>query len=383
MSVANQVFLGIALYVIGSVTFDLVHYLLHLCWLSKNKYLMKLGYLHQVHHFYFNRRLKFNQNYSWSNILIELPLEYFSQFLGYCLGYWLLQEHVYAETFWVLTAFGAVRSFIVACMNGMDSNHIIYEGTVPKDPNTLICGPEFHVLHHIYPDRYYSSFVRVFDWILGTSYDSLRDKRITMTGTSGAFGGPLMDILLTCEGAKSVTPLKYGRDFTYDDYSKVVEILENTDILILAHGSKVKGAMEANCTSFVTLIELFKKHRKPVGQIVSTLPEIWAVGSEIEFHPAWGNRDLQIYLESKRAFVQFAREYYDQKDFIYRHIVPSAFQSAMGPGLISGRTAVQMAMFFIRRGFQYIPVTYTTLAFFNYFKFIFFVTPKQVRPKQQ
>jgi hypothetical protein len=41
----------------------------------------------------------------------------------------------------------------------------------------------------------------------------------------------------------------------------------------------------------------------------------------------------------------------------------------MGPGLISGEAAAALAMFFIRRGFRYIPVTYTGIAWVNYLKF--------------
>jgi hypothetical protein len=43
----------------------------------------------------------------------------------------------------------------------------------------------------------------------------------------------------------------------------------------------------------------------------------------------------------------------------------------MGPGLMSGRTAARIAMFFIRRGFRYVPVTYTGIALVNYWKFVF------------
>jgi hypothetical protein len=99
--------------------------------------------------------------------------------------------------------------------------------------------------------------------------------------------------------------------------------------------------------------------------------EVWAVGSEIECHPAFGNRDLQVYLESKRAYARHARRYYRDRDILYRHIVPSAFRSPMGFGLISGTTAAWIALFLIRRGFRYVPVTYTGIALVNYFKFLF------------
>jgi monoglucosyldiacylglycerol epimerase len=98
--------------------------------------------------------------------------------------------------------------------------------------------------------------------------------------------------------------------------------------------------------------------------------EVWAVGLEIECHPHFGNGTLQIYSASKRAYAAHARRYYRDPDLLYRHIVPSAFTSRMGPGLISGAMAVRIAMFFITRGFRYIPVTYTGIALLNAFKFI-------------
>jgi hypothetical protein len=55
---------------------------------------------------------------------------------------------------------------------------------------------------------------------------------------------------------------------------------------------------------------------------------------------------------------------------LYRHIVPSAFMSPMGKGLMSGGVAAATAMFFISRGFRYIPVTYTGIAFLNWFRFV-------------
>ena len=96
-----------------------------------------------------------------------------------------------------------------------------------------------------------------------------------------------------------------------------------------------------------------------------------AVGSEIECHPAFGNADLQTYSRSKRAFARHARRYFHQPDLLYRHIVPSAFTSAMGPGLISGERAAAWAWFLIKRGYRYVPVSYTGIAMINYLKFAF------------
>jgi hypothetical protein len=173
-----------------------------------------------------------------------------------------------------------------------------------------------------------------------------------------------MKSLLERAGAV-VIPLKFGVDWTYLDYSGADSVLETADILILAHGAKGASAMQANCDSFLALIERFRaltRHRQvPI--------EVWAVGSEIECHPPFGNPNLQVYAHSKRAYARAAARLVYDPDVLYRHIVPSAFRSRMGPGLMSGRTTAVIALWLIRRGFRYVPVTYTGIAFLNFIPF--------------
>ena len=143
-------------------------------------------------------------------------------------------------------------------------------------------------------------------------------------------------------------------------------MLESADILVLAHGAKGKQAMQANCDSFLALIDGFKSLTRNRQIPV----EVWAVGSEIECHPTFGAESLQSYARSKRAFARAAATLIRDRDLLYRHIVPSAFRSAMGPGLMTGRTAATIALWLIRRGFRYIPVTYTGIAFLNVVPFV-------------
>ena len=121
----------------------------------------------------------------------------------------------------------------------------------------------------------------------------------------------------------------------------------------------------AERSSFVSIIERYRKIRQAAGLPI----EIWGLGSEIEFHPAWGIKDLGKYLKSKRAFARYAARLYRDPALTYRHIVPSAFRSGMGPGLMSARTAVRVALFFLKRDWKYIPVTYTGIAWLNGFRF--------------
>ena len=125
--------------------------------------------------------------------------------------------------------------------------------------------------------------------------------------------------------------------------------------------------MQANCDSFLALIDRFKSltlHRQvPV--------EVWAVGSEIECHPTFGNPGLRSYALWKRAFARAAARLTNDPDVLYRHVVPSAFRSQMGTGVMTGQTAATIAFWLIRRGFRYVPVTYTGIAFLNFIPFVF------------
>jgi hypothetical protein len=157
-------------------------------------------------------------------------------------------------------------------------------------------------------------------------------------------------------------PLKFGVDWTYLDYSGADSVLETADVLILAHGAKGGCAMKANCESFLALIERFRA----LTRCRQVPVEVWAVGSEIECHPAFGEPDLKVYARSKRAYALAAARLAYDPDLLYRHIVPSSFRSRMGPGLLSARTSAAIALWLIRRGFRYVPVTYTGVAFLNF-----------------
>jgi hypothetical protein len=135
--------------------------------------------------------------------------------------------------------------------------------------------------------------------------------------------------------------------------------------LVLAHGAKSDDCWNANYTTFIELIDLFIQ----VGRGRLLPPEVWAVGSEIEWTGDLGMKSVRDYALTKRAYAAAARAYYRDDALTYRHIVPSAFTSRMGRGLMSAQLAVAISLFFIRRGFRYVPVTYTTFALWNYISF--------------
>ncbi len=353
---AAQVFL---LYLGATFVFDLMHWTLHACSRSPYRALQSLGALHQTHHAFLDRQLKFDDRLIAQNFWRHRSGELGFQLLGASAGLLVLPLLPVLATQAVF-----LGSFVVgAVLGGKDSNHR-EQAIIAAPLGGVFVGLPYHSLHHVYPDRYFGSVTTAFDKLFGTGCP-MSGRRVVLTGASGALGEPLKRIL-EAEGA-TVVALKHGIDFLGDDCSGADLQLAAADILILAHGSKVQDAMRANCDSFVALIERFKRLTR--GRQVP--PEVWAVGSEIECHPSFGDPGLEIYSRSKRAFARHARRYFHQNDLIYRHIVPSAFTSPMGRGLISGNLAARWAWFLIKRGYRYVPVSYTGIALVNYLKFVF------------
>ncbi|KAJ2981011.1 hypothetical protein NQ176_g2294 [Zarea fungicola] len=368
------VILGCAIihYIIGSLLFDLVHWKAHQR--SHNSFTRWLSRTHSAHHQYFGRNLKFNAKFRYTNLVSHMPLEFFCQTAGSGIS-WLVLRRLCSTAGYdllLVTLVQIIRTSVVAWNLGYDSNHPSYD-TLPKDPNTMLVGPQYHVLHHVDPHNYFGSMVRLIDLAFGTA-STLKGRRVAITGSSGALGKALT-ARLRAERAASITPLRHGMEWSSDNYSAILPVLAKTDILILAHGTKdANTALQANCKSTVDIIELFKQNRSRKGP--ELIPEVWCVGSEAELHGCWSDdKDMQVYTRSKREFASFARAYYEDDAILYRHIVPAAFDSRMGAAIVTADWAAKVALWWIRRGAQYVPVTYTGFAFLNYFRFMYWVQP--------
>jgi monoglucosyldiacylglycerol epimerase len=351
------------IFVTATFVFDVIHYLLHRSVESRYQLLRRIGRLHLAHHDYFDTQLQFNSDLYFSNFIKHSLPEYVTQMMVCSLALLVFDWVPVAITASLFSVRVIISEFL---LRGQDTHHRPMP-IVPGRHGRIFVESTYHALHHIYRDNYISSYTTLFDRIMGTCCQ-LRGRRVAMTGSRGALGAPLKK-RLEAEGVASVKPLIFGEDFTFDDYSSLDDTLRETDILVLCHGSKKDDAMQANCESFVAIIERFRTLAR--GRRLPA--EIWAIGSESEIHPAFGNPARQIYMESKRAFAKHARRYYSDPSIIYRHIVPAGFKSRMGWGLISGATTAAVMLFLIKRGFRYVPITYTGFALANFFKFMFFV----------
>jgi hypothetical protein len=142
-------------YFSGTLFFDIIHFLLHQCARSRSRVLRQISKVHSVHHWYFDRRLKYNNKYKLANALTNLPLELASQLIGSWLSGRVLSLVVsgdgqeFATTILHITlAIEIIRVAVVVVLEGKDSNHITYS-RVPKDKNWLLVGPEYHSLQYV------------------------------------------------------------------------------------------------------------------------------------------------------------------------------------------------------------------------------------------
>jgi hypothetical protein len=345
----------LAAFFIGTITADLVHVFFHLCIRSKNKVLNKIGSFHRSHHRFFTTHLTIEKEWEQKNFLHHILIEYLTQILGITLC--LL---IFPPIPILIAAILQSLIFLYASyLNGIDPHHRPFTHLTSTRGGWFVRA-EYHALHHVNGNYYFSSYIKILDRILGTGH-CFKNKRITITGASGALGSA-MKKLLEKDGA-IVTTFKFGEDYTYHDYEKLKEPLTNTDILVLCHGSKYDDTQQANCDSFVNIIELYKSVHKR-GLVPS---EIWGVGSEIEFHPCFGIKKLVPYANSKRNFAKHARQYFKDENIQYRHLVHSAFASRMGFGLMTADFAARASLFLIKRDFKYVPVSYFGFAYLNYF----------------
>lgn len=356
----------VAVFALSTFLFDCVHWILHRWTNARFAPLRFFARLHQTHHAFLDRGLRVHEELKEANYWHHVVPEYVTSFAGT-----LLLGLVFpAEPVAMVLALQTVLFCYVTLVGGEDLNHM-NKKRVAGNFGNLYVSDDYHALHHVFPGQFYSSYINLFDMIFGKSCQFER-RAFLVTGASGAFGSAMAAELARRGGLVETLP--------HADYAvaadaaggmalrlagDAAEKLRRAEVLVLAHGVKGARAEEVNTHSFVLLIEHFRRAR--AGGIVPG--EVWAVGSEAELHGDLGLEAMRDYARSKRAFARHAHDYYRSKDILYRHIVPSAFTSPMGRGLMSARSAVGMALFFISRGFRYVPVTYTGLALLNYFRF--------------
>ncbi|MDB5528685.1 MAG: hypothetical protein JWR51_1788 [Devosia sp.] len=354
---------AILAFVVSTALFDALHWVLHRWESSRFQLLRTFSSWHWVHHKFLGLDMQINPAYARANIWFHILPEYLTSILGTLIFLTIFPWPPIV----VVVVIRTIMLGMTLKEEGLDYNHMSM-ARVGGQQGLLWVDNNYHAMHHVYPHNFFSSFTNIFDLIAGTSCQ-IKGRHFLVTGASGAFGSAMVEKLQKAGGI--VETAKSGIDFAPGNYAAMREKLERADVLILAHGAKSEDAWNANYVTFTDLIDLFTD----LGKARLAPPEVWALGSEVEFHGDMGMAELKDYSASKRAFALRARDYYRSDALLYRHVVPSSFTSPMGKGAMSAATAVSIALFFIRRGFKYVPVTLTGLAFLNYFRFRYFQKP--------
>jgi monoglucosyldiacylglycerol epimerase len=355
---------GFLVFTASTVLFDALHYLLHRWQRSRFKLLRTFSAWHNVHHEFLDKSMQVHPELVRENFWCHLLPEYGTSMAGT-----LVFGFVFS--WWAVGAIALLHTvlFVLRIIEeGRDYNHMSMN-RLSGQKGFWFVNPSYHALHHIHPMQFYSSFINVFDLIVGTNAQ-IRGRTFLVTGANGAFGSAMVKRLQAL-GAKIETA-KFGIDYSVGSYEGLHAKMARADVLLLAHGAKSNDCWNANYRTFTDLIDMFTE----MGKTRLVPPEVWAVGSEIELHGDLGMASLKSYAASKKAFAARARAYYTSKDLMYRHIVPAAFTSSMGKGMMSADTAAAIALFFLRRGFAYVPVSFTTLAHWNYLRFRFWQRPQ-------
>ena len=363
--ITAQLFLGAllksaGLFVVATFVFDAIHFSLHLCLKSRYRWLRRLARPHEAHHAFFDRRLRYHEKVAVPNLVHHVIPEYATQMVVCGLALLALQP---VPVIVVMSIFTAIFAGAMV-LHGKDHNHIPFP-IVPVARGTLFVRAPYHAMHHIYPDSYLSSYTTLFDGLMGTACQ-VKGRRVALTGASGSFGSAIKD-LLERAGA-SVVPLRFGVDWNYEDYSGTDAVLQSADILVLAHGAKGEQAMQANCDSFLALIDRFK------GLTRNRPGSSGGLGRRI------GNRVPSLLRRCRFTVIRPLEASLcsgsGQANARPRASLPPcralgvSLAHGTGPDHRTQRRRRMLPFWLIRRGFRYVPVTYTGIAFLNFIPFV-------------
>ena len=211
----------------------------------------------------------------------------------------------------------------------MDYNHMAMD-RVSGQQGLLWVGQNYHAMHHVYPNNFFSSFANVFDLIFGTTCQ--------IEGRTFPRHRRQRRLWLRLVKAPSREARRHRRDaqIGVDFAPATMPACRQAGVAPMCWSwrmaPRTMDCWNANFATFVDLTELFTADRQGPADRRRRSGR-WARRPNSMATWAWKN--LRDYAASKRAFAARARGYYHRPALIYRHIVPSSFTSAMGKGLMS------------------------------------------------
>ena len=166
------------LWSVGTIFFDLVHWILHALLRSRWRFFRSLAWPHTVHHRWLDHRLVIHGELQSRNIVCHLVPEYLTQATFCAAALFILPRNVVGGCFALQTA---VFIGLLTC-RGRDVNHRPIETLAAHRP-CVFALPAYHALHHVHPDSYFSAYCKLVDLIVGGGC-TLAGRRVYL------FGGP-------------------------------------------------------------------------------------------------------------------------------------------------------------------------------------------------
>ena len=320
--------LGAALLLLGTLAFDALHVLLHRWASSRWPLLRRAAGLHAVHHAFLDRDLCIHADLIPANVICHVVPEYLVQLAATASLGALLQFPLSAIVVAVALE-TLVFALIMKPTPGFDVNHRHIDRLQAYRP-LYFCLPEYHLLHHVYPDACFGSWVKTLDHWLATG-TAIRGRRVALTGGATVCGGALR------RGLLRDNPVVVIDNCLAEPPGELARLLGEVDILVLCHA-------EHPGPPYRDLIELFyevnRARRVPV--------EVWAVARCSEF-------------QDNRASAEFAQTLFRAGKVIYRHLVMPANPA---PGDLSRMQAR------IRKGYNYVAACWDATTFRHCLRFL-------------
>lgn len=272
---------GVAVLLAATVVFDVVHVALHRLQAARTPWLRAIGAAHAVHHRFLGPDLVVDQALVRSNLRWHVLPEYATH-VAFTTGLLLVLPPAP-----VLVAL-AIETAVVASIlrdRGLDVNHR-GRTQVPAYRPGILCVPAYHALHHVRPDGFYSSWIKVVDPLLGKAA-ALRGRSVAIVGEAGAVCDALVRALAreTGEPVAALAPPGTAADLR--------AVAGSAELVVLVPPSGTPGAVVSGWIE--AAIAVASERLVPI--------EVWIV------------------LDDAAAFVAEGRGYVDDARVIYRHVV--------------------------------------------------------------
>lgn len=365
---------------------DCYHYLAHI-W-------QPLYRLHSWHHRVFKPDLSVNSDTiyrqaQWYNDVPEsLVMLVFSLVFALLVIFqgWISSEYqwlAWLGSFYTLSFTGGAMARGLGVPHADEITDVTHrQGDFTSIPANWFVNRSYHWRHHFDDQNaYFCGTLTIVDRIMGTAL-SLKGKKIAVTGANGTLGRELIKQLylkgakvtaLTSQDLELFINLKNEQipiktiTWQVGEESKLNQIFEKIDILIINHGINVHGektaeaiekSYEVNAFSGWRLMELFLKTVRN-NQDKAT-KEIWVNTSEAEVNPAFS----PLYEMSKRTMGELITMKRVNAPCVIRKLILGPFKSNLNPiGIMSADWVAKQIVNLAVRDFRDIIVTINPLTY--------------------